>query len=376
MKDAESGRAWAGWRAAGGAARRSYAFILARELLGLTPRCNVCTHLELGAQAPRAGINPISTSSPRQLARRAEQGPGRHSGGLVADRQQQSRRRPPRRHGGPGPPPDEIGGVFASFPRSAATSMLLRLNDDLSFELKLPPSLERTSRRAAAGPNQTLFLHGSGGQLDVYKLRLDTGEIRPLGVPDVRPWHGIVHDGHRSLLIYWTANIVRRVDDETGATEKLKLDVPPDCGPFAAHRDTLFLACRRQHEQAWADAVTELQPGSVWPPPGTFYPELVRVDLTTGQAVPLPAPPDGWAATALALDRRGILYVAEPSRQRVRAIALDRNEVIDVVGRAGSKGVQLGPLPASLNYPVDIAVLPSGALAIADFNEGVILVAK
>jgi len=43
-------------------------------------------------------------------------------------------------------------------------------------------------------------------------------------------------------------------------------------------------------------------------------------------------------------------------------------EVTTVVGKAGVSGPTLGPLPAALGRPVGVAVLPNGALAIADGN--------
>jgi hypothetical protein len=46
------------------------------------------------------------------------------------------------------------------------------------------------------------------------------------------------------------------------------------------------------------------------------------------------------------------------------------------VGKPGSKGVQLGALPAGLNTPSGIALLPDGSLAISDAAENVILVAR
>jgi hypothetical protein len=92
--------------------------------------------------------------------------------------------------------------------------------------------------------------------------------------------------------------------------------------------------------------------------------------------VTLPTPEDRWHATALAYHPNGLLYVAEAGRHRVRALEVDTGQIFEVIGNQDSQGVQLGPLPASLNWPIDIAVLEDGALAIADRNENVILVAR
>jgi hypothetical protein len=113
--------------------------------------------------------------------------------------------------------------------------------------------------------------------------------------------------------------------------------------------------------------------------------ELSIFDAAIGTQRLLAPPVDGWhiipypvggelRSLPLAYDAAGVLYVAD--RQRVRALVVDTGEVFDVVGKPGSAGVQLGALPASLNNPVDIALLPDGSLAIADFTENVVVVAK
>jgi hypothetical protein len=104
--------------------------------------------------------------------------------------------------------------------------------------------------------------------------------------------------------------------------------------------------------------------------------EILRIDLQSLDIRPLHSPKDGWEATALAYDPAGVLYVAEKDRQRIRGLIVDTGEVFDLAGKLDSQGVQLGPLPASLHTPFDITLLPDGSLAITDYAENVVLVAR
>jgi len=103
---------------------------------------------------------------------------------------------------------------------------------------------------------------------------------------------------------------------------------------------------------------------------------VLRLDLDTREVQELATPADGWAATSLVYDPAGLLYVAEVSRQRVRALIVETGEIFDVLGKQGNAGVQLGALPASLSRPVDMALLPDGSLVLSDFGENVLLVAE
>lgn len=164
----------------------------------------------------------------------------------------------------------------------------------------------------------------------------------------------LVHDGSR-YLYFSTGNeedagcsIGRARTDQTSPTEKL---IEGYCGVLAIDgTKDLFVAQSSR--------------------------DLHRIDLATRKVTPLPSPADGWLVTALAHDRAGVLYVAEGPRSRVRGLNTVTGQIFDVVGREGSRGVQLGSLPASLNYPVALTVLPEGELAIADYEENVILIAR
>ncbi|HEY4157023.1 MAG TPA: hypothetical protein VGM29_02955 [Polyangiaceae bacterium] len=75
----------------------------------------------------------------------------------------------------------------------------------------------------------------------------------------------------------------------------------------------------------------------------------------------------------LAFDGQGNLYVADPAAATIRKIELTTATVSTVAGRPGVHGVALGPLPASLNLPNGIAVMPDGGLVISDVGENALL---
>jgi len=93
-----------------------------------------------------------------------------------------------------------------------------------------------------------------------------------------------------------------------------------------------------------------------------------------------PGTADGHGASArfarpnaIAADGAGNLFVADPPNGTIRKLTIDRSQIAGdlttVVGQAGvSGGPTPGPLPAVLGRPVGVAVLPNGALAIADGN--------
>jgi hypothetical protein len=91
-----------------------------------------------------------------------------------------------------------------------------------------------------------------------------------------------------------------------------------------------------------------------------------------------PGNTDGTGTTArftgvdgVASDGAGTLYVLDNGT--VRRIAIDSATVSTVIGSPGRNGVLLGALPASLNLPSGLAVLPTGELVIGDNIENSIL---
>ncbi len=78
--------------------------------------------------------------------------------------------------------------------------------------------------------------------------------------------------------------------------------------------------------------------------------------------------------TSIAADGAGNLYVSDGDT--VRQIVLSGASVTTLVGVPGRMGVVLGDLPAGLNHPGGIAVLPGGAVAITNPVEHAILILK
>lgn len=84
---------------------------------------------------------------------------------------------------------------------------------------------------------------------------------------------------------------------------------------------------------------------------------------------------DGTGTTALfseprglAVDDAGNLYVADRGNGTIRKIELASGSVTTVVGIPGQHGVRTSAVPATLNEPVDIALLPFGGKLILDIN--------
>jgi hypothetical protein len=207
----------------------------------------------------------------------------------------------------------------------------------------------------ALGPTGTLYFDGGrGGMSGIWALGPDIPTVSLLSEGSCE---ALAHDGVRTLYCSLGCEI-RRIDDTTGTDTILnEPKVSRTCSVMAlGDAQQLFVKARSY----------EYEPTEI----------LFRLVLETGDFVPLPEPEDGWNASALAYDPRGVLYVAEASRQRVRGLALETGQIFDVAGKQGSQGVQLGSLPASLNSPSAIAVLSDGALAIADYNENVVLLAR
>jgi sugar lactone lactonase YvrE len=77
---------------------------------------------------------------------------------------------------------------------------------------------------------------------------------------------------------------------------------------------------------------------------------------------------------AVASDGAGNLYVADSGNHTIRKIVIATGAVTTPIGVAGNQAVQPGPLPASLNAPVGLAVIGMD-LAITDANENAVLIA-
>jgi hypothetical protein len=80
--------------------------------------------------------------------------------------------------------------------------------------------------------------------------------------------------------------------------------------------------------------------------------------------------------TSLAADAAGNLFVSDGNTVRFIGISGSNTNVTTLIGIPGHVGVLLGALPAGLNHPAGMIVLPSGALAITDPSENAVLVAQ
>jgi hypothetical protein len=78
------------------------------------------------------------------------------------------------------------------------------------------------------------------------------------------------------------------------------------------------------------------------------------------------------APSGIAGDGAGHLYVADGNT--IRKIDLATATVSTVIGAVGQIGVAPGALPATLNVPFDVTVLPTGELAIIDSGENAVLI--
>lgn len=102
-----------------------------------------------------------------------------------------------------------------------------------------------------------------------------------------------------------------------------------------------------------------------------------RIRTDTGEVRTLSGAEAGWKEiSAIVHDPAGILYVSDLADARVRAVNVQSGQVFDVVGQSGVAVVRLGALPASVNAPSGLALLPSGELAISSAAEHSILIAR
>jgi sugar lactone lactonase YvrE len=101
---------------------------------------------------------------------------------------------------------------------------------------------------------------------------------------------------------------------------------------------------------------------------------LASADVTTLAGTGAPGPNDGIGTAAafdnprgVALDGLGDLYVADTNNSMIRKIVLATAVVTTIAGHAHMVGQVLGPLPAEVDDPWGIVVLPgTGALVYSD----------
>jgi sugar lactone lactonase YvrE len=102
-----------------------------------------------------------------------------------------------------------------------------------------------------------------------------------------------------------------------------------------------------------------------------------RIRTDSGAVGTLAGAEAGWKEiSAIVYDPAGVLYVSDTADARVRAVVVSSGQIFDVVGQSGVAGVRLAPLPAAINQPSGLALLPSGELVISSTAENAILIAR
>ena len=114
-----------------------------------------------------------------------------------------------------------------------------------------------------------------------------------------------------------------------------------------------------------------------------------KVVIATGTVTTLAGSPgqkgssDGVGATArfdfvrdVAWDGAGGLFITDSGNNTVRWLEIATRHVTTLIGVPGQVGVQLGPVPGSLNSPTNLALGQAGELFISNDLENVIVVAQ
>ena len=76
--------------------------------------------------------------------------------------------------------------------------------------------------------------------------------------------------------------------------------------------------------------------------------------------------------SGIASDGAGTFYVVDG--YAIRKIDIASATVSTIIGSFGQVGVSTGALPATLNTPVAVTVLPTGEIAIVDSIENAVLI--
>jgi len=242
------------------------------------------------------------------------------------------------------------------FAESLGGQRLVHVSPDGQVSTHYSPKLYDTYYGLTLGPDGTVYYvqQAMSGFYEVSRFDLETDTTAVL--TGFATWPFLAHDGIDKLYAATCGGDEKRVHriDSTGSVEVIAKGL---CG---------HLAVDGQKRVFVADS-------------GTFH----AIDLATGEATPISPPGQSLDPMSLAYDPAGLLYFASGwnygsswGRDPIRGLIVDTGEIFDVVGKLGSQGVQLGPLPASLNTPSGIALLPDGSLAITDSAENVLLVAQ
>jgi sugar lactone lactonase YvrE len=186
----------------------------------------------------------------------------------------------------------------------------------------------------------------------------------------------LASDGHGNVYVSEATSIIRKIAVATAEVSTVAgapgmKGSADGIGPAARFDTPAGLAFDADGNLYVADAVA-----------GTVR----KIVLATGEVSTLAGAPgvagsdDGPVAAArfsspraLASDGGGHLYVTDAIGSTLREIDLAAGMVTTVAGQPGVGKVVPGPLPALLNNPQGIAILPSGDIALTDENAVLII---
>jgi sugar lactone lactonase YvrE len=224
------------------------------------------------------------------------------------------------------------------------------------------------------------------GQVDnvIGKIDLSTGDVTPFvgaplsggktdGVGNAARFQspgGLTYDGAGSLYVADTGNhLIRKIDIATRTVTTLPGGSNPHfylpLGVAADGPDTVYVA------DTYNRIIRKI--------------EVSTGTITTVAGVPSAGGPYGHAdgvgsearflfPQSISLDGKGNAYIGDA--YSVRKLVLATGEVTTVVGDATGGGLVLGSLPGRLNRPFGVAPLPMGDIAIVDWAENAVLIAR
>jgi sugar lactone lactonase YvrE len=192
-----------------------------------------------------------------------------------------------------------------------------------------------------------------------------TPKTWPIGLPD-----GIASDGHGHLYFAdYFGHVVDRVDLADGSLHQIAGDPS-----LSGSRDGIGSAAQFSYPEGVALVGDTLYVAD------SGYSTIRAVRVSDGTVTTF-AGVAGWPGgssdgvgsaarfnnpTALVSDGNGGLFVADTDNGVIRRIDIASAAVTTIVGVSGQNGVLTGDLPARLNHPRGIAILPGGRLAISD----------
>ena len=187
---------------------------------------------------------------------------------------------------------------------------------------------------------------------------------------------GVVSDG--AGVVYFTGrNTVRRFDVASGKVDTI-----------AGTEGTIGKAdgTKSAAQFYWPQGIALDRAGGILYVSDTFNHTIRKVVIATGDVTTLAGSGGTFGAVddvgtaarffypkGLAYDGKGALYVADSENGAIRRVDVATGAVTTWAGVLGEKGLQPGPLPAHLNAPQGVALLPDGGLAVTDEQAVVVI---